>query len=307
VNSKNYFTQRTNRWILVLILFLLTQLSLGLGPLNYSSPVQSPNLVKFVVIGDSGTGNEYQKKVAHQMLACHERSDYEFVIMVGDNIYPWGEPGDYYEKFDLPYAPLLQRGVKFFAALGNHDVKSGHWKRAINYPGFNMNGHRYYTLTRSNGLAQFFALDTTTLSGGRQDHDQLRWLERELAASSATWKLAYFHHPLYSSGKRHGSDVKMRAELEPLLIQGGVRVVFSGHDHIYERLAPQHGIYYFVTGSAGQLRRGDIDPHTGLTVKGNDQVRHFLYVEIDRNEMRFQAISQDGEVIDSGRIPAPTS
>jgi hypothetical protein len=90
-----------------------------------------------------------------------------------------------------------------------------------------------------------------------------------------------------------------------LLIEGGVQIVFSGHDHIYERIIPQHGIQYFVSGSAGALRRGNIDTNTGLTAKGNDQVRHFMYVEIDEGEMRFQAVSEDGEGIDSGSIPAP--
>ncbi|GEM_PF-756620 len=262
-------------------------------------------IVKFAVIGDFGTGGRAQKKVAEQMVVWHDRHHYSFVITVGDNIYPFGSPHDYRRKFEIPYAELLRRGVTFYAALGNHDVKFGRWKAAINYPLFHMNGRRYYSFTKGDGLVEFFALDSTRLSGGRRDEEQLRWLRNALRASSALWKIAYFHHPLYSSGKRHGSDVRMRRILEPILIEGGVRVVFSGHDHIYERIAPQHGITYFVTGAAGKLRRGNLNRHTGLTVVGNDEVHHFLYVEVTAHEMRFEAVSEDGVIIDSGRIAAP--
>lgn len=291
------------RWIVIL---LLAHLAWALNVLVAAPPGPAERSIRFVVIGDGGTGNKYQKKVADQMVAYHDRYAYDFVLMVGDNIYSWGNPKDYPKKFEIPYATLLARGVKFYAALGNHDVRSGNWASAIKYPLFNMGGRRYYTFTRGDGLAQFFALDSTTLDKRQQDPDQLRWLREELGASSAPWKIAYFHHPIYSSGKTHGSDLKLRAVLEPILMKGGVRAVFSGHDHFYERIAPQQGIQYFVTGAAGQLRRGNIDRRTGLTLKGNDQVRHFMYVEINEQEMRFQAVSEDGEVIDSGSIPAPT-
>jgi hypothetical protein len=197
--------------------------------------------------------------------------------------------------------------VKFYAALGNHDVRSGNWASAIQYPLFNMGGRRYYTFVRGEGRAQFFALDSTTLSEGERDAAQLHWLRQELAASSAPWKIAYFHHPIYSSGKTHGSDLKLRAALEPVLTEGGVDVVFSGHDHFYERIAPQQGIHYFVTGAAGKLRRGNIDRRTGLTLTGNDQVRHFMCVEIQETEMKFEAVSEDGQLVDAGTIPAQSS
>ncbi|MBI3950426.1 MAG: metallophosphoesterase [Acidobacteria bacterium] len=306
MNLKSWFRRQASRRLLVLLLFLLALLPSGLGASLHSQPAQETKPVRFVVIGDGGTGDKYQERVADQMLAYHDRYKYEFVIMAGDNIYPNGNPNDYRKKFEAPYAALLARGVKFYATLGNHDAHFGNWEPATKYPGFNMGDRRYYTFTKGDGLVQFFVLDSTTLSGGRRDQDQLRWLQQELRACSVPWKMACFHHPIYSSGKTHGSDVRMRAILEPLLIEGGVRVAFSGHDHIYERVVPQHGIQYFVTGSAGQLRRGNIDSSTGLTAKGNDQVRHFIYVEIDKNELKFQAISEDGEVIDSGTVLAPT-
>jgi hypothetical protein len=78
--------------------------------------------------------------------------------------------------------------------------------------------------------------------------------------------------------------------------------VFSGHDHFYERVKPQKGIAYFVTGAGGQLRRGNIDKGSGLTAKGNDQDQSFMILEINGDDMHFNAVSRAGEVFDSGVI-----
>jgi 3',5'-cyclic AMP phosphodiesterase CpdA len=130
---------------------------------------------------------------------------------------------------------------------------------------------------------------------------QLAWIEKQLRESSEPWKICFFHHPLYSSAIRHGSDVALRKVLEPLFIRYGVSVVFSGHDHIYERIRPQHGITYFVTGAAGQLRRDSIRPGE-LTAKGFAADRHFMLVEVAGDTLYFQVISRTGETVDSGLI-----
>ena len=116
------------------------------------------------------------------------------------------------------------------------------------------------------GGVRFFALDTDYL-----DKPQLDWLEKELSSSSSDWKIVFFHHPLYSSGKTHGSALESRAILEPLFVKYGVSVVFSGHDHIYERIKPQKGgIVYWVSGAGGSAAQGGPPRH------GHDRqgVRH---------------------------------
>ena len=110
------------------------------------------------------------------------------------------------------------------------------------------------------------------------------------------------HHPPYSSGGRHGSDVKLRQTLEPMFVRYNVSVVFTGHDHFYERIKPQQGIVYFVVGSGGMLARRDIDPRSPLTDKGYDADRAFLVAEIVKDQMTFNAISRKGQVVDSGII-----
>jgi hypothetical protein len=115
------------------------------------------------------------------------------------------------------------------------------------------------------------------------------------------WKVCFFHHPLYSNAGRHGSTIDLRVLLEPLFVRGGVNVVFSGHDHVYERLKPQKGIHYFVSGSAGQLREGNMEP-SDQTAASFDRDRTFMLVEVAGDEMFFQAVSRTGATVDSGVI-----
>jgi predicted phosphodiesterase len=179
--------------------------------------------------------------------------------------------------------------VKFYAALGNHDKQENRF-----YKPWNMNGERFYTYTKKD--VRFFVLDSDYL-----DRKQLEWIGSELQKSNEDWKIVYFHHPLYSSGGRHGSEGDLRVVLEPLFIKYGVNAVFSGHDHIYERIKPQKDIYYFVSGSAGQLRPGDLRK-TELTAAGYDQEQTFMLVEIDKDAMSIQAISRSGKTVDTATL-----
>ena len=216
--------------------------------------VALPNLddsVKFAVLGDFGTGSARQYAMAAQMAKARARFPFEFVITVGDNLYGSQQPRDFERKFELPYKPLLDAGVLFYASLGNHDRRE---QRA--YKQFNMDGKLYYSFKPRQQSVRFFALESTYMTP-----DQVAWFEKELSGANETWKIPYFHHPLYSSGARHGSDVSLRKTLEPLLLKNGVSVVFAGHDHFYERVLPQQGIVHFVVGSGGQLRVGNIRPN----------------------------------------------
>jgi 3',5'-cyclic AMP phosphodiesterase CpdA len=223
------------------------------------------------------------------MVKFHGRFKYETVVMVGDNLYGSERPQDFQKKFEIPYKPLLDSGVKFYGALGNHDAREQRY-----YKLFNMDGKLYYTTKPKPDIRLFF-LESTYLVP-----EQIQWAENELKSSGSDWKIAVFHHPLYSSGERHGSDLRLREVLEPLFLKYNVSVVLNGHDHFYERLKPQKGIQYFVVGSGGQLRRGNIDRRSGLTAKGFDNDLAFMAAEIVGDEMYFNAISRTGETVDSG-------
>ena len=246
--------------------------------------------VKLAVIGDAGQPGSGQTAIARQMAEWRARFPFEFVLMTGDNLYGKERPRDYREKFEIPYKPLLDAGVKFYASLGNHDDDG-----QTQYKLFNMDGKKYYSFKPKNGV-RFFALDSNYV-----DATQLEWLDKELAASGSDWKIAFFHHPLYSSGETHGSADLQRKLLEPVFLKHGVDVVITGHEHFYERIKPQKGISYFIIGSSAKLRKGDLRK-SPLTASGNDASYAFMLIEIAGDEMHFQAINGRGLTIDAGTI-----
>jgi hypothetical protein len=245
--------------------------------------------VKFAAIGDGGTGEAAQYEVAQQMARWHARFPYDFVIMLGDNLYGTQGPEDFVTKFERPYQPLLAAGVRFFAALGNSDDQRNRF-----YAAWNMDGRRYYTYARDR--VRFFVLDSTDL-----DPAQMDWIADALSAAREDWKICYFHHPLYSDGVHGPQGNRPRAMLEPLLLKYGVDAVYSGHDHLYERLEPQHGIHYFVSGAAGQLRRGDLRP-SAWTAAGFDDDQSFMINEIVGDDLHFQVVTRTGRTVDAGRF-----
>ena len=248
-----------------------------------------PDSVKFAAIGDNGTGDRPQYEVADQMTKLQAAFPFDLVIMLGDNMYGRQKPADFVKKFEQPYKTLLDRKVRFQASLGNHDRPEN-----VGYRFYNMNGQRYYTYVTGN--VRFLALDTTLM-----DRKQLEWIDTTLKDAREDWKICYFHHPLYSNAERHGASVDLRLLLEPIFVRNGVDVVFAGHDHVYERLKPQKGISYFVSGAAGQLRKGNMEP-SDQTAASFDQDQSFMAVEVAGDEMYFQAVSRTGRIVDSGVI-----
>ena len=153
------------------------------APAPTSSLPNDKDSVKFLVIGDSGTGDRAQYDVAAQIARAYTRFKFDFAIMLGDNLYGSESASAYESKFARPYKTLLDAGVKFYAALGNHDEPSQRF-----YKPFNMDGKRYYT--HGKGDVEFFVLDSTYMTP-----EQIEWLDKELARSNEKWKIPYMHHP----------------------------------------------------------------------------------------------------------------
>src|SRR6266498_1972443 len=233
------------------------------SPLKLSLPLKEGS-VRFAVIGDTGSGTDKQQQVADTMLQYRSAFPFDFVLMMGD---------------------------KFYATLGNHDQPNERF-----YENFNMNGKEYYRFTKGN--VAFYSLNSNYM-----DKKQLKWLEDELAKDTSEWKVAFCHHPPYSSAKKHGSDKQIRDVLEPLFVTYGVNLVLTGHDHVYERIKPQKGIYYFVSGAGGQLRSGDVKQGSALTDKAFDQDMHFMLIEVAGDQLYFQVISRTGQTVDAGVLP----
>ena len=278
--------QRSTRLLTTVLLIIAALWNVTAQELTLPS---APNSLKFMAMGDTGSGDPEQYDVANQMATFHGKFPFDMVIMLGDNIYGGQGAQDLVKKFAQPYKALLDAGVKFYASLGNHDDPANR-----NYPLWNMGGQLYYTYAVKN--VRFFALDSNKV-----DQKELAWLEAGLKSSKEDWKICYFHHPLYSDGGTHGSAVDLRVLLEPLFVTYGVNAVFAGHDHIYERITPQKGIYHFVEGASGQLRKGDAN-RSAMNAKSFDTDMSFMLVEIDGDKLSFQTISRTGTTVDSGTI-----
>ena len=188
-----------------LVLFaILAALTLSCSPqarVESTLPLKQGS-VRFALIGDNGTGEAPQYEVAAQMVKYHDKFPFEFVLMLGDNLYGGSSPKDYTKKFEEPYKPLLDAGVKFYASLGNHDNSNERF-----YGPFNMGGQRYYAFKKGN--VNFLALDSNYM-----DADQMQWIDKQLSsAGGSSWKICFFHHPLYSDGRFHGPDLDLRKSL----------------------------------------------------------------------------------------------
>lgn len=246
--------------------------------------------MKFLVIGDSGTGDRPQFEVAARITEIHKVFPFTRALMLGDNLYGRNNAAAYRNKFERPYAALLEGGVKFYASLGNHDDPAQRF-----YAPFNMDQRRYYS--HAEGDVRFLALDSTYMSP-----EQVRWIEEELSRSKEKWTIAYMHHPMYSSGERHGPTAPLRAALEPLFAKHGVDIVFAGHEHFYERMRPQGGITYVIQGGAAKIRKGNIRRNSAITAQGFDTDRSFTLAEIVGDQLYLETISRTGAIVDSAVI-----
>lgn len=280
----------------------------------------------FFVIGDFGNGGSGQRRVAEAMwreFARRQGTDnpVRFVLTTGDNIYANLNLGgvslrsgdhdrDWESKYFRPYERLLAH-VPFYATLGNHDGNATESQGDLDQYLDNFffptgDPARWYRFGYA-GLADFFALDSSEstrqgrpapvfLEGG----EQFQWMKQELAASRAPWKIAYFHHPPYSAGPRHGPSLAALTHFVDLFRKTGVRVVFNGHEHNLQFSDPAKTgrMLFVVTGAGGELRRGDV---TGDMERQNiaawSAQRHFLSVTIEGRTMRILPVSYEDIVL----------
>jgi hypothetical protein len=258
-------------------------------PPGATSPLPMPGIrggTVFALMGDSGSGDQAQQAVAQAMLTYFNTArHFPFVLMLGDNLYD----DDYTNEFSVPYKALLDRGVKFYATIGNHDRDL-----EIHFKPFNMNDVDRYTFDEGN--ARFAALN----SNHPADPLQIKWLDQVYADAGTKWRIAFFHHPLYSSGQ-HAAESRdvIRPALEPVLIRNHVDVVFSGHEHLYERIKPQHEVKYFVSGGGGRYLY-DYKPSEFDAVGLSEH--HFMVAEIAGDRLFFEAITHAQQLIDCGVI-----
>lgn len=246
----------------------------------------------FGVLGDSGTDSSYQKEIAKRLLAVHP----DLILHTGDVIYGSKSDAGFDEKFFSIYKSLLRR-IPFFLSLGNHDTETENGRPYLEnfYLPQNSPGQgRYYSFDC--GEAHVVALD----SNESFDHGtaQYEWLKKDLESTKKPLKIAFFHHPLYSSGY-HGSSIRLRRDLQPLFEKERLTFVFNGHDHDYERTKPIHGITYVVTGGGG----APLYPASGSSWTAESLTTYnFVYCQVNGRKIHLEAIDENGTPLDQADL-----
>jgi len=236
------------------------------------------------VLGDVGDSGSRLDATARAVAAIDADDPFDAVLLLGDNVYPAGDPAGLQATVFDPFAPELDHGAELFAILGNHDVKDGHAEaqmRALDMPG------RWWARTFGDVLV--VGLDSTSTD----DPAQRAWLERTLEHSDAQWKIVAVHHPPYSAGYQ-GSDDAVREQFAPLFARHGVQLVLSGHEHDYQRSEIIDGVTYVVTGGAAGTRRTGERNFTAVSFSWH----HFVDLHVFADRAVLRAVNQDGRVAD---------
>jgi 3',5'-cyclic AMP phosphodiesterase CpdA len=258
--------------------------------------------VRLAAIGDNGSGGRQAMAVAERMARTYRQHPFGLVALLGDISYYGNFEARYDDVFRRPMAPLIDAGVGFELAIGNHDadLRFSDESLAEIEAELRLLGtpSRYYMTTH--GPADLFYLDSS-LPGvfGPGSSTQWEWFDDTLASSTSQWKIVLLHHPLYSSG-RHGSTVGARERLEPILARHHVDLVLAGHDHDYERTHPQNGITYLVSGGGCKTTSVGRSSFTAAAAS----ILQFLLIDIDDDRLTARCISVDGQVADRCELRA---
>ena len=269
----------------------MSSCSPGKPPRESRQPIrQAPlpeNGVRFVVIGDFGTGGEPQRAVASSMCELHDVAPFDVVVTTGDNVYPSGSPDDFQEHFRDPYLCLTERGVRWRAVLGNHDIQTAGGVFEIQDPAFGMPG-RYYAWRL--GPVRFTMLDSNNL-----DPVQLDWMRARLEdARAAPWSVVVFHHPVFSGGAKYGNTEGFDDLLGSTFARTGVDLVLNGHEHVYSR-GEDDDVAYLVSGGGGAGLypcAGDFPPEVIVC----EPVHHVLEIEATPRSLTVIPITDDGAI-----------
>lgn len=252
------------------------------------TPARGDGDLGFLAFGDWGMGNAGQKETARGMQTLCRNEPCRFGVILGDNFYPNGvrsvDDPQWTSKFEAIYGPL---GIPFFVSLGNHDVQ-GNVQAQIDYTGRTPHWicpARYHTFTE--GDLQFFAIDTNAFNQAQRD-----WLEAQLAASTAPWKLVFGHHPIYSHGM-HGDTAALKRDLLPLL-KGRADFYLSGHDHDSEVLEADGGVNFVVSGNASEAKT----VKSGANTLFSQSRLSFAYFRTHGEKLTLKMVRSDGSTVD---------
>jgi 3',5'-cyclic AMP phosphodiesterase CpdA len=242
------------------------------------------------VAGDIGDSGSRLDATAAAIATVGSTTPYDVLLLLGDNVYPSGDPAKLADTVFTPFAAVLDEGADLLAILGNHDVRDGNGApqmEALGMPG------RWWSTTYLDGDVLIVGLDSTMVD----DPEQRAWLDDTLGVTDASWKIIAVHHPPYSAGYQ-GSNLDVRTTFGPLFAEHGVQLVLSGHDHDYQRSELIDGVTYVVTGGASGTRRTGEDDFTAVSFSWH----HFVDIGIFADRLVLRAVNQDGRVADEATI-----
>ena len=246
--------------------------------------------VGLLAFGDAGVGTPTQFEVAAQMEAWASGHRTDAVFEVGDVVYEVGDPALFGERIDAPYAALTT-SRPFWAALGNHDIKTDNGNGLIAHLG--LPGRWYEKVLQRNGVSvQLLVLDSNDVS-----QTQATWLDQRLSSGSFTWRIVAFHHPAYSCGP-HGNTSAVVSTWVPIIRAHSVDLVLSGHDHSYQRFH-DGDTTYIVTGGGGAATTTVSACATGAVTDASAVRHHFVGIEASTSDLTVTAVARTGETLDT--------
>jgi 3',5'-cyclic AMP phosphodiesterase CpdA len=241
----------------------------------------------FLAVGDYGIGGSAELALGKRMQRYEANKPAEMLVLLGDNDYT-ESPAHFRSNWRASFGWARRDGLRVAGVLGNHDYHVGRGRYELGLLG--MTGPYY---TRRLGEAQLFFLDSNSVND-----TQTAWLEQKLADSTALWKIAVFHHPPYTCGGHSGNADVVKSWV-PLFEQYGVQLVLTGHDHNYQRFAPQNGVTYVVHGggAAGLYKLRGCPSSYPARVRVRPE-HGFLYVVAGPDQLVVSAVDMRGRATD---------
>jgi hypothetical protein len=234
------------------------------------------------VAGDVGDSGKRIDATGKAMARAGDLTPYDVLLLLGDNVYPDGDPAKLPGTVFDPFAHVLDSGAQLLAILGNHDEHhADDQMRALGMPG------RWWA--RTYGDVLIVGLD----SNEPDNPDERAFLERTLRDTKAKWRIVALHHPPYSAGYQ-GSSLHVRDVFAPIFEEYGVQLVLSGHDHDYQRSKVINGVTYVVSGAAAGTRRTGEDDFTAVSFSWH----HFVDIAVFDDRLVLRAVNQDLRVAD---------
>lgn len=263
---------------------------------SFRSQPQKGETYRFIAYGDVRTNPDIHAALTRRMWDDALAADARFVVNTGD-LTELGSPWDGWQReFFEPALPIMSR-LPFFASLGNHEGNHEAYYHYMALPG----NEAWYTFER--GDAAFFAINSS--GDFEEGTPQWRWLDAALGASSARWKMVFFHHPPFScTPERKPGDLRVQTHLMPLFEKHDVDLALMGHDHLYGRSRDIHGVRYVITGGGGApAYPSEPDAINEVCVTAH----HYLVVEVAPDHLSWTANAIDGKQLDAFTLTKPAS